>query len=156
MKQTNEELKTTRKTGFKTYVECKADADKTALNGFIVEGFGYDEEQKHFYEYREKTIKEKTLYFLELCNKKVFCVLKGLSRSGMSRKIDFFGFYSGKDGRIQKIYFNNFIADLCDYKQDDNGHLKVSGCGMDMGFSVVANLSEKLYKDYKVLNFEWL
>lgn len=102
-----------------------------------------------------KTLKENCLKYLELCNKQVFCVLKGLSRSGMSRKIDFFGFYV-LDGRVQKIYFNHFISQLCGYKQDDNGHLKVSGCGMDMGFSVVANLSEVLYNDYKVLNSEWL
>lgn len=150
----NEELK--QKNGFKTYIECKKDADKTALNGFVVVGFGYDEEKKHFYEYREKTTEEKTLMFLELCNKQIFCILKGLSRSGMSRKIDFFGFYSDEKGRIEKIYFNHFISELCGYKQDNNGHLKISGCGMDMGFSVVANLSEKIYKNYKVLNSEWL
>jgi hypothetical protein len=150
----NEELK--QKIGFKTWVKCREDADKTALNGFIVVGFGYDEENKHFYEYREKTTEENTLKFLELCNKQVFCVLKGLSRSGMSRKIDFFGFYPNKNGRIEKIYFNNFINELCGYKQDNNGHLKVNGCGMDMGFSVVANLSEKIYKDYKVLESNWL
>jgi hypothetical protein len=103
-----------------------------------------------------KTIKEDCLRYVNLCNKQIFCVLKGLSRSGMNRKIDFFGFYVDENKRVQKIYFNHFISQLCDYKQDDNGYLKVSGCGMDMGFSVVANLSTKLFDDYKVLNSEWL
>lgn len=103
-----------------------------------------------------KTIKESCLKYVEMCNKQIFCILKGLSRSGMSRKMDFFSFYSDKNGRIQKVYLNYFISQLCGYKQDNNGHLKVSGCGMDMGFSVVSNLSEVLYNDYKVLNTEWL
>jgi len=32
----------------------------------------------------------------------------------------------------------------------------VSGCGMDMGFSVVSALASELFGDYKKLKYEWL
>ena len=72
----------------------------------------------------------------------VHCILRHVSRSGMMRHIDF---YKLEDGSMR--YLSGYIADLLDYKRTDQGSLKVSGCGMDMGFSVVYNLSSALYRE---------
>lgn len=69
----------------------------------------------------------------------VYCVLRSVSRSGMSRVIDF---YTIKDNEPR--YITHLAAMACDYRLAMNG-MKVSGCGMDMGFSVVYNLGHCLW-----------
>lgn len=76
----------------------------------------------------------------------VFTVLRHVSKSGMSRQIDFFKLLNGR-----QHYLTGYIATLLDMKRTDQGALKVSGCGMDMGFSVVYNLSRSLWpKGFKL------
>lgn len=70
----------------------------------------------------------------------VWCVLRNVSRSGMSRQIDF---YKMEKGGPRCISW--YTANLLDYRQTDGGALKVSGCGMDMGFSVVYRLGATLW-----------
>ena len=67
----------------------------------------------------------------------VYCVLRNVSRSGMSRQIDFYA-----EGMQ---YLTGYIAEACDYPRHKGGPLKVGGCGMDMGFSVVYNLGAVLW-----------
>lgn len=63
------------------------------------------------------------------------CVIKSVSRSGMSRRMEF--------------YSNNFdnlgyyIARIIDYPYNDKG-LSVSGCGMDMVFHVLSSLNYRM------------
>lgn len=71
---------------------------------------------------------------------KVFCNLRSVSASGMSRRISFH-IIEGDDLRG----LDYLIARACDYKQSDKGGLIVSGCGMDMGFSVVYNLGAVIW-----------
>lgn len=91
----------------------------------------------------EKGLKERIIKG----NLKVYCILRHVSRSGMSRNIDF---YTIIDNEI--YYLTYWIGVVLDYPisnksgLSDNG-LVVGGCGMDMGFSVVYNLSRKLFKD---------
>jgi hypothetical protein len=72
----------------------------------------------------------------------VSCVLRHVSRSGMSRRIDF---YKSEGGEM--LYLTGRIAHVLDMRVSDasGGGLVVGGCGMDMGFSVVYNLSSALY-----------
>lgn len=71
----------------------------------------------------------------------VSCILRSTSRSGMSRTISCLG---GAD--MQSL--DHLIARACDYPMGANYQgLKVGGCGMDMGFSVVYNLSATLFPD---------
>ena len=70
----------------------------------------------------------------------VHCVLRNVSRSGMMRHIDFYKM--GADG---PVYLSGWIATALDMRRADSGGIKVSGCGMDMGFSVVYSLSSVLY-----------
>jgi hypothetical protein len=87
--------------------------------------------------------KKELLEILEKADHKVFTSLVSVSQSGMSRKIDVF--VSTEAGEIQNI--NWYIEKLDLYNRDlKTNALKVSGCGMDMGFSVVYNLSTMLYR----------
>lgn len=102
----------------------------------------------------------------------VYCVLRSVSRSGMNRNIDFYVFRPQKrsvamspvDGHpvykehrdYAPVYLSGYIANLCGYARDKDGALKVSGCGMDMGFAVVNHLGQKLFGDGYKLNHEWM
>ena len=88
----------------------------------------------------------------------VYTIIRHVSASGMSRSISL---VIAKDNEMQDItwYAARAMEDTIDSK---NGGIKVSGCGMDIGFSVVYNLSRVLFKDedrtdagYK-LNQQWL
>ena len=73
----------------------------------------------------------------------VYTILRHASASGMSRSIST---VIAKNGEMVDItyYAARAMDDTIDGK---NGGIKVSGCGMDMGFSVVYNLSRVLFKD---------
>jgi len=105
-----------------------------------------------------KTIKEDCLKWVELAGRNILVVLKGVSRSGMLRNMDFYAIvpltekeqkeekHKGIKPKVRKVYLNNFISQLLDYKRDERkGTLKVNGCGMDMAFEVVYNLGRVLY-----------
>ncbi len=68
---------------------------------------------------------------------KVNCILRHTSRSGMSRNISF---YAG-----DSILLDYNIAKALGYSLAKGDGVTVGGCGMDMGFSVVYNLSATLY-----------
>lgn len=69
----------------------------------------------------------------------IYCVAKHVSRSGMQRTIDF---YVGKGMCPIAGYISVALDMRGDWKR---GGLKVSGCGMDMSFHVVHNLSYALH-----------
>jgi hypothetical protein len=74
-------------------------------------------------------------------NDKIYTTLTHVSSSGMSRSIKVFIMRDNKPENI-----TNLVAKICDYRIDDkNGGLKVGGCGMDMGFAVVYDLSYQLF-----------
>ena len=69
----------------------------------------------------------------------------------MSREISFL--IAGKDG-IENINYD--IKEILGYKFGKSGGLKISGCGMDMGFAVVYELSGVIYNDSRKLKSEWI
>jgi hypothetical protein len=74
----------------------------------------------------------------------VYTVLKHVSSSGMSRRIDVL--VVTKDGGIRNI--THLVAPVTGFKRSKvDGALTVSGCGMDMGFHVVYSLSRALFED---------
>lgn len=76
----------------------------------------------------------------------VYCVLRSVSGSGMSRRIDF---YAMRKNRPQ--WLSGYIGCLLGYSRSDKQGLLVRGCGMDMGFSVVYSLGSALYpKGFKI------
>ncbi len=82
---------------------------------------------------------------------RVFGIVRTVSRSGMSRTIDFYAFGEriehGKSSGCDRIYLSGYVATALDYRRDNSGALKVQGCGMDMIFHTVYNLSRTLFPD---------
>lgn len=73
----------------------------------------------------------------------VYSNLRHVSQSGMSRAISF---HVVEDGHIRNItYLVGLVAGYPWHAKHEG--LRVEGCGMDMGFSVVNNLSHYLYPD---------
>ena len=73
----------------------------------------------------------------------IYHCLKSVSSSGMSRQISFF--VTNKEG-IVNIDWN--ISHALGYSRNPkNGAIRVSGCGMDMGFSVVYSLGRRIFPD---------
>lgn len=71
---------------------------------------------------------------------KVYTLLRHVSRSGMMRHISLF--VCTQDG-LQDITWH--VARALQMKRADNGGIKISGCGMDMGFELVYQLGHAMW-----------
>lgn len=87
-----------------------------------------------------------------------YTILRHCSRSGMLRVIDVVAIVDG-----EPVSAWGYVGAVLDWPVDrDRGGVKVSGCGMDMGFYLVYALSRHLYNDGKGgdsgynLNHRWL
>jgi hypothetical protein len=72
----------------------------------------------------------------DMKNKQIVCTIDSVSKSGMTRKMNFYFVSSGK-----LLICSSLIAKIAGYGQDKNGCLIVKGCGMDMVFSVLYNFN---------------
>lgn len=72
----------------------------------------------------------------------VYTILRHVSRSGMSREI---GVVILKDGA--DLHPNYSTAKAIDARQGKYDGVVMGGCGMDMGFALVYNLSSALWPD---------
>lgn len=89
----------------------------------------------------------------------VWTILRHVSSSGMSRRITCIAIVKG-----EPLDIGGYVADVTGHRRNDSdGALVVNGCGMDMGFSIVYNLSRTLWpKGHKgrdggyALNHRWL
>ena len=91
--------------------------------------------------YSKEEVKQSTEYlhkFLEP-GSKVFTVLRNVSRSNMSRRIDLYTISGG-----EMIYLSHAAAVVMGNPRPNDG-IKVGGCGMDMGFHLVYNLGATLW-----------
>jgi hypothetical protein len=84
----------------------------------------------------------------------IFCIIRHVSQSGMTRHISFFNIVSG-----QPFFLDGLIRDYLGYRYNKTyTGLVVEGCGMDMAFSVVNHLQEQLNyenkKDYPNDSFD--
>lgn len=73
----------------------------------------------------------------------VFCILRQVSRSGMSRRIDFYRRDPASDSGM--LYLTQQFAWLLDERVHPQGGMIVGGCGMDMGFNIVYNVGATLW-----------
>jgi hypothetical protein len=74
-------------------------------------------------------------------HQEIFCIVRHVSQSGMTRHISFFIIYGDK----QPLFLDNLISDYLDYRPNKTySGLVVRGCGMDMAFSVVHHLQEQM------------
>ena len=75
--------------------------------------------------------------FLKTIRKsKIYATVKSVSRSGMSRRIEF---YVVREGEIIRIGW--YLSRVNGYKYDANVGMQVNGCGMDMIFHVISNFN---------------
>lgn len=88
----------------------------------------------------------------------IYCVLAHKSASGMRRVIRFYKITtSAETGKQETWELSGNIAKALEYGYNDQHEgVVVNGCGMDMGFSVVYNLSDKLFTDGYQLTSSWL
>tara|TARA_R110002020_G_scaffold379696_1_gene590940 strand:- start:92 stop:475 length:384 start_codon:yes stop_codon:yes gene_type:complete len=92
----------------------------------------------------QKLYAEKRLNGLMFQKQEVYCIIRHVSSSGMTRHISFFIIDWFKD-QNKVLFIDNLISDYLDYRP--NKHytaLVVGGCGMDMAFSVVHHLQEQM------------
>jgi hypothetical protein len=82
----------------------------------------------------------------------VYTEVHSVARSGMSRKMSAFILRKEKFYCIDDL----IVAMDCAGAKWANKGFKVNGCGMDMGYAVVIDLSRALHGDYKKLQHEWL
>ena len=77
----------------------------------------------------------------------VWLVIRQVSRSGMYRHISC---HSIQNNEVRWLSYHVAKVLKWSYKDKTNA-VGVGGCGMDMGFSLIYNLSSALYKDgYKI------
>lgn len=82
----------------------------------------------------------------------VYTVLDSVSRSGMSRTIRVVLMKADDNGKPYMLHPNHAVATALGLRQAKRGDgLIVGGCGMDMGFHLVNNLSMVLYPEYVCL-----
>lgn len=75
----------------------------------------------------------------------VNCISRHTSRSGMSRSISLFAFPQGATEPAELDYFAaRVLGESIDGK---HGGIRIGGCGMDMGFALVYNLSSRLFPE---------
>jgi len=94
--------------------------------------------QEHFeaYDYFKKNLK---------LNDTIYCIIKHVSKSGMTRHIAFF--YIGHN---RPYWITHDIHQLLGYKMNKyHDAIVVGGCGMDMAWSVVNNLEGQINQDYE-------
>lgn len=79
----------------------------------------------------------------------VHTVLRDVSRDGMNRSIDLVKLEHDRERGPWSRWLSRYV-----YEADIGGHwdqrrecIRVGGCGMDMGFALVYNLSAALYPD---------
>ena len=100
--------------------------------------------QEHFkaYDYFRTNLKK---------NDTIYCIIKHVSQSGMTRHISFF-YIRNNEPR----FISSMISDFLEYKMNKyHDAIVVGGCGMDMAFSVVHHLQEQMQyyqhrKDFKL------
>lgn len=78
----------------------------------------------------------------------VYTSISHVSKSGMSRSIKLYYMYVDIDEKPHIREISYLASQAMNDKLDNkNGGIKVQGCGMDMGFHIVYNLSYTLYPE---------
>ena len=86
----------------------------------------------------------------------IYYIIKNVSPSGMYRHIDFYKF-DVENGQVRKSWLSYNIAVALGYPfKVKTNSVGVSGCGMNMAFSVISNLASALFDNYKLLKYEGL
>lgn len=95
----------------------------------------------------EQFIKQAKQYIKAINQNRMFCIIKSVSSSGMSRQIAFYSTEQNKN--THRFYISNYILlfDKLGYKESRNnyGCFIVNGGGMDMVFHTNYSIIRKLH-----------
>jgi len=103
-------------------------------------------------EYQAATVRHNKIDDRLRDTRRVYCIVRSVSRSGMSRTISM---HIVRDGRILGLSYNAATFLGRSYK-DREGAVRIDGCGMDMGFALVSELSHYLFGHDYFLSRDWL
>jgi len=81
----------------------------------------------------------------------VYLVLRHRSRGGMTREIGVVVVHEGK-----AVHASFAVSDAFGYRIGKRDGVIVHGCGMDMGFALVARMAVALHDEQRALKHEWL
>ena len=84
--------------------------------------------------------------------RRVYTLIRHVSRSGMSREISLF--VADAVGCI--ICIDYFVKTVLGRRIGKHDGIVIQGCGMDMGYALVHDLGEVLHNSGYSLNHEWL
>lgn len=82
----------------------------------------------------------------------VYCLLKSVARSGMSRTIQLI-YIANNEPHYIGYNASKVVGERWD---SDKGGIVIRGCGMDMGFALVCDLSYRLFGKEGKLTSRWL
>lgn len=93
-------------------------------------------------------IKDAKSYIAAIKSGRMLVVIKSVSASGMTRKMDFSACEKAGKGYYQAYYYRSFsrMFVALGYRLDKNHDIVISGCGMDMVFNTNYNIIHKLHK----------
>lgn len=103
--------------------------------------------------YSKKSIQETKEHLSAILpvGSKVYVTAQHVSKSGMSRDIKCL---ADNDG-IRNI--NYYVSVLTGYPfKAENQGVRITGCGMDMGFALVCELAYRLHGSESALKHEWI
>lgn len=76
----------------------------------------------------------------------VYTILRHVSRSGMQREISLH-LPVCQDGRADVLWLTGYAATAMNERVGKRDGIVIGGCGMDMGFAIVYDLSQTLFGD---------
>lgn len=92
-------------------------------------------------------------------NNRLYANLRYVSRDGMNRRISLHFLWVDTKGdglpRVRNISYHACIALGWKFHREDYA-IKVSGCGMDMGFHTIYTLAQILFGDGYTIQSEWI
>lgn len=84
---------------------------------------------------------------------RIYTVLRSVARTGMSREIGVV-VYDPTEGNFRHI--DSMTAHIVGLPLGKRDGVRVPGCGMDLGFWLVAELAQAIHGDERALTHSWL
>lgn len=125
-----------------------------SFQGYEPSGTGWNQISKKEYETKRRAYCKDQLQSMLPQGSTVYCILRSVSSSGMQRQISL---YCIHDGELRNI--DGYVSDLLGRKIGKKDGIICNGCGMDMGFDLVYNLSFALFDGDRAgynLRHSWL
>lgn len=83
----------------------------------------------------------------------VYCILRSVARSGMSRRIDLYAVANNAP-----VFLSGYAATVMGWSHPPRNRegIRIDGCGMDMGFAMVSELARTMFGKSDALRHQWM